>query len=78
MKVADESIVKITPLLETGAVSKDGTGDLYTKMSLNEYSDEDKAIIQAKDRELTLNVKFADGNLLVRPTTLPDPDDSAK
>lgn len=82
-KVADQSIVKITPLLETGAVNKDGTGELYAKISLNEYSDEDKAIIQAKNKELALQLKvmsieFADGNLLARPTALPDPDDSAK
>lgn len=79
VKSSDKSVVKVTPLLETGAVKAGGTGELYTKMHLNEFSDEDKPIIQAKDKELSLNVKvmsieFEDGKTLVRPTSLPDPD----
>lgn len=46
-------------------------------VSSTKYSDEDRVIIQAKDKELTIRVKvmsieFADGSSLVRPTTLPD------
>lgn len=77
IKMIDKSVVKISPLLATGPINKDGSGELYSKVSLNEYSDEDRVIIQAKDKELTIRVKvmsieFADGSSLVRPTTLPD------
>lgn len=83
IKIVDKSILKVSPLLETGPINKDATGELYSKVSLNEYIDGDKAIIQSKSGELTLRVKvmsieFADGSSIVRPTTLPDVDSSTK
>ena len=57
--------------------AKGAEHEYYTHIKLNEFKDEDKEIIQAKNNELTLSIKimsieFEDGTSIVRPKKLPD------
>lgn len=76
-RVSDKKTVKTSPLIESGSIAKGAEHEYYTHIKLNEFKDEDKEIIQAKNNELTLSIKimsieFEDGTSIVRPTKLPD------
>lgn len=71
-------VVKASDLLTSGPMKANSVGALSTKMHINVFFDKEKALTTTPAREFNMaaeimEVHFADGTSIIRPTSLPEP-----